>query len=156
MDDTGVASEQYRIEYDSDVIIARAAAARMARRAGFSKKSCDEISISVSELATNIVKYASPGTIRIRISPGPAPVLVVVAEDHGTGIENVDNAFAEFHTDRGPTLSPDGFVRPLKEGLGCGLSAVRRLMDTVSVDTVAGRGTRITATRAATGEEDPP
>lgn len=142
-----IIEEHFVIEGDSDVIIARAAAARMAERVDFPHQSCREISIAVSELCTNIVKYACPGTVCLRVLPGSPTMFVVIAEDCGKGIRNIENAMTEHYTSDGPTVPREGYVRPLREGLGCGLSAVKRLMDSVSVHSEPRQGTRITATK---------
>lgn len=139
---------KYQIETDSDVIIARSRASKLAQEAGFSSMNCQEISIVVSELATNIIKYASPGIIYFEILDGEPASFVIVAEDQGHGIADVENAFEDFHTDKGPIITPKGYIRPFSEGLGCGLPAVRRLMDEVTVDSLPNKGTRIRAVKA--------
>jgi serine/threonine-protein kinase RsbT len=137
----------YRIEFDCDVIVARADAAELAEEAQFSRKECNEISIAVSELSTNIIKYASPGMLSFRIIHDRETIFEVMAADWGRGITDVDRAMKDFHTDQGPVMDPDGYMRPLREGLGCGLSAVARLMDDVSVESTPQRGTRVFAVK---------
>ena len=130
----------HKIELDSDVIIARSATEKLARRAGLDKDQCREVAISVSEMANNIIKYADHGMIDVRIWDGPEPFIEILAEDRGPGIGDIETAFKEFHTEGGPVVTPEGRMRPLKEGLGCGLAAVQRLMDSVSIWSRPGKG----------------
>ena len=140
--------EWYRIEFEGDCIVARAAASELAGEAGFSPKECNEISIAVSELGTNIMKYARPGMLAYRIiEEDRRTVFEVMAVDWGKGIANIDLAMKDFHTEHGPVVNPVGYVRPIKEGLGCGLSAVKRLMHNVRVESTVDRGTRVFAVK---------
>jgi serine/threonine-protein kinase RsbT len=137
----------HRIEFECDIIVARADASKLAEDAGFSRKECNEISISVSELGTNILKYACPGMLAYRIIEDQKTVFEVMAADWGKGIADVDLAMRDFHTELGPVMTMEGYVRPLNEGLGCGLSAVKRLMTSLVVETAPQKGTRVFATK---------
>ena len=137
----------YRIEYEGDVIVARTDALKLAKDAGFSRKECNEISISVSELGTNILKYACPGMLAYRIIENQGTIFEVMAADWGKGIVDVGLAMKDFHTELGPVMGADGYVRPISEGLGCGLAAVGRLMTSLVIDSAPQKGTRIFATK---------
>jgi len=139
--------EWYRIEFECDSIVARAAASEIAEEAGFSRKECNEISIAVSELSTNIIKYACPGMLAYRVIQDRRTIFEVMAVDWGRGIANIELAMKDFHTEEGPVVASEGYIRPLNEGLGCGLSAVRRLMSSVTIESTPHLGTRVFATK---------
>jgi len=114
-------------------------AAHMARvlagQLGFPPRAQWETSIAVAELATNVLKYAIEGLVQLRHVREPREALVIEVTDSGSGIPDLGAALT------------DGFSRG--RGLGVGLGAVHRMMDDVVVDTVPGRGTRVTATKYA-------
>lgn len=140
-----IEEECHRIEVDHDVILAFASAERLAEKTGFPSMQCKEISICASELANNIVKYAGSGMLVLRVWEDTSYFFEIIAEDRGRGISDIDTALKEFHTESGPVVTPGGRIRPITEGLGCGLSAVQRLMDGVAILSHPGRGTIVRA-----------
>jgi negative regulator of sigma-B (phosphoserine phosphatase) len=127
----------------SDAECAALEARTFAQGLGFEPRAQWEVSIAASELATNIVKYAQRGLIRLRTEQSPRSALVLEAIDQGFGINDVNAAFKDGFS-RGEKLLPD---RPRGEGqgLGVGLGSVSRMMDTVDVHSDPARGTRIVA-----------
>ena len=124
-----------RIEGEADVYAAAGMARGMASGMGFSEADAARIEIAVRELATNILRHAGRGHIHVRaVAEANRQGLEVEAEDQGPGIADVELAMR------------DGFTTSGK-GLGSGLPAVRRLMDTFEIDTAVGQGCRIRATR---------
>ncbi len=115
------------IKSDIDVFKARRAGRRMAREIGFSAADGAAVEIAISELASNIVKHAGSGTIRIAPIPDG---LEIVGEDRGAGIKDVKKAFNTGKSAR---------------GLGIGLSGIKRCMDQLEVISEKGRGTKIIA-----------
>ncbi len=93
-----------------------------AGRFGFTVRRQWEVSIAVSELATNVLRYADGGTLTLS-RPEDPPDRVVV--------EIVDRAAR----DAGPRAS---------HGLGVGLECVHRMMDHVAIETGPG-GRRVVA-----------
>jgi serine/threonine-protein kinase RsbT len=89
------------------------------------------IATAVSELTRNVVRYATNGRgrVRMRVLEGGRGLEVVVADD-GPGIADVAQAMRA------------GFTSGA--GLGLGLPGTRRLMDEMHIDSVIGRGTRVT------------
>ena len=91
---------------------------------------------AVSELARNVVRYATGGRGEavIRTLPRPAGTagagIEVVVRDDGPGIADVEAAMRA------------GFTSG--SGLGMGLPGTKRLMDEMAVDSAAGRGTTVT------------
>lgn len=114
-----------------DVGFARREARRLALAAGFDAVGAEEVALAVSELGTNLVRYARNG----RLAIGPVELagrrgLEVVSEDDGPGIADVPRALV------------DGYSTGA--GLGAGLGAVHRLADDVSIESTE-QGTRIVA-----------
>jgi serine/threonine-protein kinase RsbT len=130
---------------ESDVIICRNFAALFAKQFGFSQQQSIQIALSASELGNNIVKYASPGLICLAVLSGHPVIFEIVAEDKGSGIADIEQALLDSSTDKGPIFLPKGPTRPLKTGLGCGLGAVKRLMDSIIIESSPHKGTRIKA-----------
>ena len=92
------------------------------------------IATILSELGTNILKYAGRGRIHVShaITDGD-PVIEIRAEDDGPGIADVRLAMKD-HFTTGNTL-------------GLGLPAVRRMSDSFDITSEPGRGTRVVARR---------
>ena len=95
----------------------------------------------VSELATNIVKYAQRGLVRVeRVERDGAVDIEVWAEDHGPGIPDIDRA----RSDRFSTGNT----------LGLGLPGVERMSDAFDIQSVVGHGTQVHARRRIVGARD--
>ena len=111
------------------VFVVRKIAQRIASDLGFASVARAELAIVVSELATNILKYAGKGEIRLRPveTPGLGVGLEIVAEDRGPPIRNLEMALRDGHGDHGPILPERQIGRG---GIGAGLGAVIRLTDT--------------------------
>lgn len=120
----------------SDVHIARRAAKDMALALGFDEQVSEEIVIAVSELASNLVKYAQTGTLMLTpIARGAEGGIQIESRDRGPGIADVEQAMA------------DGFSTA--GSLGYGLGTVNRLMDHFDITSRCGAeaGTTIVCTR---------
>jgi serine/threonine-protein kinase RsbT len=117
----------------ADVPIAVYAAKKLAVEAGFAENDVFLIATAVSELATNVIRYAGRGqaTIRLISGDGRKGVEVVVA-DQGPGIPDIELAMTENYSSR-------------KDSLGLGLSSVNRIMDEFRVTSEPGCGTTILA-----------
>lgn len=116
---------------DADVVIARTRARELAGQLGFSSGEVALVATAVSELARNLVAYARDGHMLLRpVQNGVRRGLVIVAEDRGPGINDLDMAMR------------DGFSTA--GGLGLGLPGVRRLMDEFEIESEVGKGTRVT------------
>jgi serine/threonine-protein kinase RsbT len=116
------------IRTDLDIIAARMAARDTARRIGFNAIDQARIAAATSELARNILLYATEGNVTIReIFLNNRHGIELVFEDKGPGINDA-NRFMQNTTTR-----PDGF----------GLAGSSRLMDQMDIETTIGVGTRI-------------
>jgi serine/threonine-protein kinase RsbT len=120
------------LEGQNDILRARSAGRDVARSLGFSTADQTRLATAISELSRNALNYGLGGVCTISVSrdgEGRHTIRVVV-EDHGPGIADIVLALQ-------PGFSSGG-------GLGQGLSAVRRLMDELEVDSVPGRTTIVT------------
>lgn len=92
----------------------------------------------VSELATNIVKYALRGHVRVqRVERDGVVDIEVWAEDEGPGIPDI------------PRARSDGFSS--SNTLGLGLPGVERMSDAFDIQSVVGHGTQVHARRRIVG-----
>jgi len=83
---------------------------------GFTPIECEEISLAVTELASNLIKHAGGGVINLSLIEADGRVGIQIdSEDNGPGIPDAERAMA------------DGFSTA--KSLGDGLGAVNRLMD---------------------------
>jgi serine/threonine-protein kinase RsbT len=124
---------QQLIQGEDDIVASRQRAREAARQLGFGAVDQSRIATAVSELARNIVRYATDGrgevAIRELSADGRTGIEIVVS-DVGPGIPDVDQALRDGYTSGG--------------GMGMGLPGTRRLMDDMTVDSVVGRGTIVT------------
>ena len=128
------APRRLNIQKDADASRAALEATQYSLAAGFGETRSRMIATAVSELARNILKYASAGEIRLRQVEGPSGRGVEIeAVDRGPGIEDVEAAMRD-HFSSGGTL-------------GLGLPGVRRMMDEFSLESTPGEGTCVTAVK---------
>ena len=105
---------------------------RSALAAGFDATRASMLGTAASELVRNILKYAGSGELIIRVIDEQDRLgLELTAVDHGPGIADVAEAMKD-HVSTGGTL-------------GLGLPGVRRMMDDMTVDSVVGEGTTVSA-----------
>jgi anti-sigma regulatory factor (Ser/Thr protein kinase) len=107
------------------------------------------IATIVSELGSNVLKYAAPGSVEVRrLRRGLHAEVEIIARDTGPGIANLELALTE-HYSSGRTL-------------GLGLSGVRRMSDHFQIASSPGGGTtvmvrkRLTLTPIGSGGPNPP
>jgi serine/threonine-protein kinase RsbT len=128
----GISDLVVPIENEDSIIVARQSARALAQSIGFSALDQSRIATGVSELARNVVRYAtnSRGEVRMRALVQAKPGIEIVVHDEGPGIADLEQALAA------------GFTSG--RGLGMGLPGTRRLMDEMEIDSAAGRGTTVT------------
>ena len=98
---------------------------------GFDKTRSQMVATAVSELARNIIKYASRGEVILRpVTQGASKGVEAVAEDAGPGIEDLEQALQDHFSSSGT--------------LGLGLPGVKRIMDEFDIESEPGRGARVT------------
>ena len=124
---------RFTVDEPSGVGEVRRHAAALASQAAYDETIAGELSLIVTELATNLVKHASGGgEMVIRpVGAGPRGAIEVLALDRGPGIPNVTDALRDRYSSTGTA--------------GIGLGAVRRLADTFDIHSDPGRGTAVYA-----------
>ncbi|MGF1753788.1 anti-sigma regulatory factor [Vibrio makurazakiensis] len=122
--------DSFFIYTEADVMSAVMSTYIYTKNLGFSIALMSEVSTSVSELATNVVKYACGGVVEISSveSCGKTGVKIVV-KDSGTGIPDIPLALSD-------NFSTEG-------SLGLGLPGVKRMMDEFSIESSPEHGTKI-------------
>lgn len=133
-----IAETHVPILVEDDIVASRQRAREIARQLGFGTVDQSRIATAVSELARNVVRYATGGrgAVTIREIAAPAaqgsnrPGIEIVVTDDGPGIPDVDRALRDGYTSGG--------------GMGMGLPGTRRLMDEMTVESEVGRGTTVT------------
>jgi len=120
-----------QVERELDVVSARQKGRELAASIGFSSTEQTLLATAISEVARNIVNYAGKGTVLLRVlEEDGRRGLLIVAEDHGPGIENVDLAMR------------DGYSTG--KSLGLGLPGAKRLVDAFELSSTKGVGTTVT------------
>ena len=129
-------SETYEVQTQSDVEFVRREARVLALGAGLDRGRAEMVALSVSELATNLQRYATDGRIVLtHVSITGQSGVEVQSRDQGPGIADLTLAMQDDYSTGG--------------GLGSGLPAVRRLMDEFDIDS-GPEGTTVTARKWTT------
>ena len=119
---------------EGDIVAARQEARLIAKRLGFGLVDQSRIATAVSELARNVVRYATDGrgevTFRDLLEVPTQIGMEIVVRDAGPGIADIDRALR------------DGFSSGT--GLGMGLPGTRRLVDEMQIESSVGAGTTVT------------
>lgn len=122
-----------------DFLAAGSAAARIKnvlRQLGLSPEVVRRASIVAYEAEMNIVIHAYSGTLKATIEPGR---VVLVAEDEGPGIEDIELAMQE-----GYSTAPER-IREMGFGAGMGLPNMKKFSDRLTIDSTVGKGTTVEA-----------
>jgi serine/threonine-protein kinase RsbT len=121
---------QIKIYSENDISVVRNEARRICEEVGAGSYTIQKVTTIVSELARNIVSYATSGTLEIVPITGQGRRIILRAADTGPGIPNLE-------------LVLSGRYRS-KTGLGRGLLGTKRLADHFDVATGA-TGTLVVA-----------
>ncbi len=114
----------------TDIVRARSVARQEAARIGFGLADQTRLATAVSELARNVLKYASEGSCLIHEDSTATEMrLHITMEDHGPGIPDVAAAMKDGYSTGG--------------GMGAGLPGTRRLVDKFEIESFPGL-TRVT------------
>jgi serine/threonine-protein kinase RsbT len=125
-----VQQDEFRIESESDIVMARQVVRSAATNLGFGITDVTRIVTAASELTRNIYQHAKSGVMHWRLlNRGTGVGLELVFEDHGPGIPDITKAMeAGFSTGN---------------GLGMGLPGSKRLMDEMTIESAVGKGTTV-------------
>ncbi|HEX4856772.1 MAG TPA: anti-sigma regulatory factor [Limnobacter sp.] len=119
-----------KVLVESDIAAAIRLARHAAEQIGFSKTDVGYISTAAAELASNLFIHAQDGEFEVHTNSMPAGICLQT-RDSGPGIADISLALKEGYSTAG--------------GLGCGLPGVKRLMDTLQIDSSPDRPTFIRA-----------
>lgn len=121
-----------RVEDPSAAAACRGAAAALAGRLRFPEARTDQLTLAVTEAATNLDKHAVQGSMLLRIAREEGrPGIEMVTIDAGPGLRDTGAALRDGHSTSG--------------SLGIGLGAIRRLADFCDVYSMPGHGTALVA-----------
>jgi serine/threonine-protein kinase RsbT len=134
---TRAASLEIPVASEDHIVNARSAARSMAIEIGFGNVDQSKIATAVSELARNICRYASSGSVRLAPVSVPRSGMRIVAQDQGPGIPNLPEILAGRYKSR--------------TGMGLGILGCRRLMDEFHIESAPRRGTCVTLTKYLRG-----
>jgi serine/threonine-protein kinase RsbT len=122
------------INGSSDIVLARQKVRQWAVELQFGLVDQTKLVTAASELARNALDHGKGGTMTVEVlANGGRSGLCMIFEDHGPGIENVEQALK------------DGFTTG--SGMGLGLGGSKRLVNDFRIESEMGRGTRVTAVR---------
>ncbi len=129
-----IKAEVLPVRGETDVVLVRQTVRTWSIQQGFSLVDQTKFVTAASEIARNTVNYGGGGTMTIEaIANGERKGLRLVFEDQGPGIKDVELALRDGYT--------------TGTGLGMGLGGARRLVNEFSIESVPGRGTKVTLTR---------
>lgn len=113
-----------------DIVAARQLGRNEAKLIGFGTVDQARITTAISELARNIYLYTKAGKIVIERCENENKVGIrITAIDKGPGIEDIRKVMEDGYSTSG--------------SLGAGLPGVKRLMDSMELNSVVGKGTII-------------
>jgi anti-sigma regulatory factor (Ser/Thr protein kinase) len=121
-----------RVEDPSAAAACRGAAQALASRLEFPEARTDQLTLAVTEAASNLHKHATQGSMLLRIARHDgSPGIEMVTIDAGPGFRDAAAAVRDGHSTSGT--------------LGIGLGAIRRLADFCDLYSVPGHGTALVA-----------
>lgn len=119
--------EVVAVTHASDVAAARRSGQKLANALGFNETRAGQLALIITEAATNILKHAGEGEIRVGPAQSNAGVGIdVLAVDKGPGIANLDASLVDGVSTAGTA--------------GTGLGALNRLADEFDAYTQPGQG----------------
>jgi anti-sigma regulatory factor (Ser/Thr protein kinase) len=122
------------VAWAGDVPRAGEAGRMFAVSLGFPDEHCEEIALAVTELASNLIRHASRGTITIgAVDESGRSGIEIKSVDHGPGISDPEQAITDGYSTAG--------------GLGLGLGTVNRPMDELEIYPGPEGGLHITCRR---------
>jgi serine/threonine-protein kinase RsbT len=119
------------IDREGDVVLARQRGRELAATVGFSGTDQTLIATAISEVARNIIHYATKGEIVLApLEENGRRGILVIARDDGPGIADVDLAMRNGYS--------------TTNSLGMGLPGAKRLMHDFALVSTPGQGTTVT------------
>lgn len=119
---------------------------RVLKQLSLDAQTIKRIVIALYEAEVNVVAHAYRGVADVSIEPDR---IVVVIEDEGPGIADIDQAMQEGFSTASPQVREMGF------GAGMGLPNMLRNVDKLDIHSEVGRGTTIRMTTRFTAPQAP-
>jgi anti-sigma regulatory factor (Ser/Thr protein kinase)/serine/threonine protein phosphatase PrpC len=130
----GIQPISVEVNWPSDVARAVELGKGLATSLGYAEAPTEEIGLVITELAANLIRHASGGTIRVKtVADGARDGIEVQSTDNGPGIPDVEQAITDGYSTAG--------------GLGTGLGSVNRMMDEFEIHSGTNGGTHIVCRR---------
>jgi len=130
----GTDASEIKISEAGDSVAAAQEARRLSVAAGFATEGGEEIALAAMELATNLLKHAGKGTMKLStVASGERIGIEIEARDLGPGIADIEQAFEDGYSTAG--------------SLGYGMGTVNRLADEIEVSSTMDSGTVIVCRR---------
>lgn len=127
-------SWQLSIASTRDLVEARKSISALAESLGMSRTKETELRTAVTELLTNMLRYAGSGKVRVEcLDHRGLKGLRASFQDQGPGIADTEAAMSK------------GFSTG--KSLGYGLSGCKNLVDSFDMDSVPGKGTSVVITK---------
>ncbi|NME69646.1 ATP-binding protein [Flammeovirga aprica] len=121
------------IKSENDIHYAQHEGVSFAQNIGMETLDTTKVSIIISELAHNIIKYAQKGFVRFSKVNNEFNVgILVEAIDNGPAIEDIERALKDNYSTGG--------------SLGLGLPGIKRISDELHISSSKGKGTHIKVT----------
>jgi anti-sigma regulatory factor (Ser/Thr protein kinase)/serine/threonine protein phosphatase PrpC len=118
----------------ADVLRAADSTSRFADSLGFSPAECEELALVITELATNVLKHATRGSLRLSRIEAPGRVgIQIESDDTGPGIPDLEQAITDGYSTVG--------------SLGTGLGTVNRFVDELAACSRREPGLRLVCQR---------
>lgn len=141
---SSAAEERIALTHASDAATVSSRARAFARAAGLGVRAQWAVAIAASELSTNVVKFGLPGTLTLRLHPGPPLALEIEAADRGPGFTDPSHALRD-GVSEGLDQAALGAPVARRRGLGLGLGAVQRMTDELTIQSRPGGGSVVVA-----------
>jgi serine/threonine-protein kinase RsbT len=123
-----------QVNHSTDIVLVRQRVREWAIELGFSLVDQTKMVTAASEMARNMIDFATKGTVYMEIiNQGDRKGMKLTFEDRGPGIPDLEMAMKDGYTTRG--------------GLGLGMSGSKRLVNEFNVSSRVGEGTRVTIAR---------
>jgi serine/threonine-protein kinase RsbT len=129
-----IKSELMELRSSEDIVRVRQEVRKFAVALGFGIVDQTKLVTASSELSRNTVDYGGGGTVRIESVQNDRRAGVrLTFEDHGPGIEDIEQALKDGYTSGG--------------GMGLGLGGSKRLSHEFEINSTLGEGTRVSIVR---------
>ena len=110
---------------------------KVLKKLGISPEVVRKVAIAMYEGEMNMVIHAKGGIADVEITPSK---IVIVLQDYGPGIEDIELAMKEGYSTASDTIREMGF------GAGMGLPNIKKYTDQLQITSEVGKGTRLEMT----------